>query len=136
MEKQTFYSPNGNHIIWINSGRIEEVDGQKTRVGQKYVEFHPMGSFTPNPDNKKQNLPPYGKVTTDDPEVIAALNERREKALKAGQKPDILTPDEFHAAVVPKEIQIAELRRELQTKSDLLTTLQAQGKVPKTKRAE
>jgi hypothetical protein len=130
MEKKTFYSPRGGLITVAVPGRIEEVDGRNMRVGEKIIEFRPIGSFSPDPDDPTKQKPPYGMYSTDDPEVIEYIERHRKQLIDAGQTPDILTADEYMAAVVPKSKQIAELQRRLiETQGKLAATLAQQGKL-------
>ena len=131
MQQETFYSPRGNLCFSINPGRIEEVDGHKMRIGHKLAEFMPMGSGTPDPEHPGRQLPPYGCFKTTDPEIIAGLPRHREELMSQGQRPDILTPEEYQAAVVPKTKQISDLnRRVIELQSQLKDVLAAQGKIP------
>ena len=111
-------------------GTVEDVDGHKKVIGEKMVEFRPMGLGTPNPDNPKEQLPPYGYFSTSDPEVIAHLDAHRQALLDAGARSDILTPEEYHNEVVPKTKQIGELKRRLmETETKLAAVLANQGKL-------
>lgn len=130
MEQKTFYSPRGNLILSVNSGRIEEVDGAKRRIGQKIAEFHPMGTGTPHPERPGVIMPPYGSLTTKDPEVAAFLEKHREDALEAGGTPDVLTAEEYKDQVIPKKQQISDLKkRNMALQSQLQKVLGDQNKL-------
>lgn len=131
MDKKVYYCARGNFVATVNIGRYEDVDGRKTLIGHKLVEFHPMGSGMPDPDRPKEILPPYGSLTTSDDEIINWIEKRRAEFAERGDDPDILTRDEFQKQVVPKTIQISELeRRNIELKTQLAKVLADQKKIP------
>ena len=130
-EERIYYSPRGAGVWTVSPGRIEEVDGLKTRLGAKAIQFAPMGSYMPDPENPKDQMPPYGSYRTSDPDCIAFIERLRAEQKAAGVEPDILTADEFHTRVVPKAMQINQLReRNLELQSQLAKVLAEQQKIP------
>lgn len=144
MERKTFYSPRGNLILHVNPGSIQEVDGAKRRIGQKIAEFHPMGTGTPHPDRPGVIIPPYGCLTTTDPEIAAFLEKHREDALGSSGVSDVLMADEYKEQVIPKKQQISDLKnrnsdlnkRNMQLQSQLQEVLRDQGKLGKRQAAQ
>lgn len=65
-----------------------------------------------NPSFTKQAAK-NGHFATADPAIIKALEKHRTKQINAGQRPDILTPEEFQMAVLPAEDAIALMREKL-----------------------
>jgi hypothetical protein len=89
---------------------VTMADGTKARVGEKIIEFQPMGQDR------------YGRYTTSDQQVIDYLEWRRANI------GDIMTAEEYAKEVTPKEIQISDLQRKLDQANSLLAELQKQGK--------
>ena len=108
-EKRVFYSRSGHLSIQVNPGQHMVQGGQLSteRVGQKIVAFGPMGDG-------------FGQYVTNDPEVIAYLEGH----------PDVFGPAEYTRQTTPPNIQIEQLRRELEQRNRLIEKLQAEGKLP------
>ena len=91
-ESRVFYSAHAALVININNGhRITEGNGVSRIVDQKVVEFMPMADG-------------FGRLVTDDPEVIAKLSAR------CGAQSDVFDAAEYNRRSTPMEVQVAMLQ--------------------------
>lgn len=108
MESRTFYSKSRGLLICADPGKMIQMDGETKRVGEKRIEFRPVGDF--------------GIFQTTDPELIAYLDKR---IVDVG---DVFGPAEYQKRIVPPEMRADALERELQDANRLIAQLKAQKK--------
>lgn len=65
----------------------------------------------------------WGQLITNNPIMIEHLEERRRGHMAGGGKSDVLTPEEFASISIPVELQVKELKRELERKNKLIEEL-------------
>jgi hypothetical protein len=118
--RKTYFSRHGSLTLHASAGKMVTVGREVKRIGEKFVEFRPLGTG----DSA------WGMFQTDDPEIIAFLDNRIEEARAAGATPDIMDPEDFKRATVPLDQQIAEKDRTItRLKADLDAALaQIRGK--------
>lgn len=90
---KTFYSRSQGLAIHINKGERVMVQGELERIGEKLIEFMPLGAGE------------YGSLITDDPEVIAKLEARA-----AVPNSDVMTAQQFNEQLVPDREKVEALR--------------------------
>lgn len=92
-------------------GKIVDTPQGKQRIDEKIISFTPMGNSQ------------YGSYTTDDPDIITALENR---ARTAG---DIMTATEYAQSCIPIEKRLADAQREIKSANRLLDILKEQRKI-------
>lgn len=112
---RTYYTRSASLCISAIKGRIEEIDGKKTRMGEKLVQFQ-SGSG----GKRGTSYDGYGKFETSDPELIEFLDNR---CLTVG---DIFGPEEYNRQMTPVEVREHEFERTLESKNQLIRELQDQ----------
>lgn len=121
-ESKTFYSRSQGLAIHINKGERVMVQGELERIGEKLVEFMPLGAGE------------YGSLSTDDPEVIAKLEARA-----AIPNSDVMTAQQFNEQLVPDRQKVEALRdvndrqsRQIEEQNRIIQDLKRQqgSKVP------
>jgi len=113
-EPKTYYSEITGLSISAVKGELTQIAGERVRVGEKIIQFAPMGSSN------------FGSFTTTDPELIAFLEHR---VRTVG---DVFGPEEYYRRIVPTEQQIKDLKsRLIETENRLAEVLKQQGKLPK-----
>ena len=146
MEPKTYYSRSGNLVVCISPGKLVDVGGTHQRIGEKAIEFHPIGTHSINPENSKESAPPYGQLITRDKDAIAWIEAHRKELMDAGEQTDILTPQEYNTAITPQKKQTDDwkrralesdgqavelARRNIELESRMAELLAEQGKIPK-----
>src|SRR5512146_2417702 len=116
--QKTYFSTSGALIVSISKGRrITDEGGVSKMVGQKVAEFTPMGDG-------------YGRLITEDPEVIAVLDQRA-----AVPGADVFDATEYTRRTTPAEVRLRLMEQEhnrlVQEHNRLLAKLQAEGKLEK-----
>lgn len=106
-EHVTYYSRSTNLVISAIKGEQVLQDGKLVRFGEKIITFFDQGDG-------------FGRYSTDDPELIEFLEERRTTA------GDILTAREYNEQTTPLEIRLQSRDRELSEANRLIEKLQAQ----------
>lgn len=117
----TFYSKTPGLKCWAGKSEYKSVDGTLRMMDPPLVTFTPIAKASPDAQQ-------YGYFTTDDPDVIAYLENR----IKAGG--DVVGEEEFAKNSVPAEMRaklLEEKVRELENKNRLLEQVKAQEVVAK-----
>lgn len=113
--EQVFFSRSESLVMHVNCGTQIMQGGQIGRVGEKIIEFYPNGDG-------------YGRLATNDPEVIAFLHKR------AAVEQDVYDLAEYTRRVIPPEVQLTLLQTEharvVEERNELLARLQAEGRLP------
>lgn len=109
MESRTFYSQSAGLAISPPGmkGKIMEVDGASTRVGEKIIQFSAMGQTK------------FGSYETADEQIIQYLEKR------AAEVGDVFGPERFNELTIPADIRIADLQRTIQSQNALLKDQEA-----------
>jgi hypothetical protein len=96
MANKTYYSESAGLNVPVGKLRRIMQDGQATLIEPQRIQFARIGADK------------FGSFTTDDPEIIAALDERAERV------GDIFGPEEYQKRIVPAEMRAERLAEENQ----------------------
>jgi len=126
METKAYYSR--SKFLQFPAGKAYRAleNGISVVIDPPYVQFQPYGSDD------------WGRFLTDDPKVVEHIEARRKRQIEEGSSPDVLTPEEYSAAILPMEMKMqglesenARLLRMIEDRNALITKLESEGKLRK-----
>lgn len=114
VQPKTFYARSANLTISAVKPKIEMVDGQLRKHGEKLIEFSRRigagrGTHTDN----------WGEYTTSDPVLIDFLESRMATA------GDVFSYEQYQDMTTPAEVKIADGKRTIEEQNRLIAELQA-----------
>ena len=115
IEPKTYYSRSKGLMICASHGRLESMDGESKRVGEKHIQFGPAGVESD-----------FGIFRTADTELIEYLDERVETVK------DVFGAEEYNRLIIPADVRAGMLERQLQDANRLIALLKDRGVEPAT----
>lgn len=110
---RVYYSESAELAIGAIKGKVVEVDGKHTRIGEKIIKFSAnMGG------RKGYMYDGFGIFQTDDPELIEYMDKR------CAEVGDVFGPEEYRNRLKPNAERMADANRMIEDRNALIAKLQ------------